>query len=182
MCFFQSSVSHDVLELRLPPSNPTQHKSCWRTWGCPILAWGSWEVNLPRDPVPGRSSHLNVLGDPPAWGPRRLTCLGIWSPGGCHASTCSGIHQSRGPRKLICLDIWSPGGCHASIYSVIRQSMDLRRSTCLDLSRDPILWKATCLNLHRIQSLGGCHTSDCLGNLHLDPGTPSSQVQQYSVG
>ena len=67
-------------KLRLQPLNPTQHWSCWRPWGCPTPAWGSQEVDLPRDPVPRRLLPLSLLRDPPAWGPRRSTCLNLPGP------------------------------------------------------------------------------------------------------
>ena len=76
------------------------------------------------------NSSLGVPGGRPA-----LTHLGIWSSEGCHASICSGTHQSRGPR----------------------------RSTYLYLPRDPILVRLTCLDLPGILSPGGCHASACLG-------------------
>ena len=91
-----------------------------------------------------------------------MTCLGIWSLKGCHASTCLGICQSRGPRKLISLDIWSLGCCYASICSGIHQSRGPRRLTCLDLPGDLISRRLSRLDLP--------------GDLHPDQGIPRSQV------
>ena len=111
-------------ELKLQSLNPTHNWLCWRPWGCPTPVWG----------IPG--SH-------PA-----STCLGIWSLKGCHASTYSGIHQSRGPR----------------------------RSSRLDLPRDPILRRPTCLNLP--EDLISRRMSDLSlpEDLHPGPGMPGSQV------
>ena len=63
----------------IQPPNPTQYWSCWRPWGCPNSSPG----------VPG--------------GHHTLTCLGIWSSKGCHASTCSGIgdRQSQGSQEVV---------------------------------------------------------------------------------
>ena len=114
-------------ELKLQPLNPTQHWSFWRPWGCPTPVQG----------VP--------------WGWPASICLGICSQRGCHASTCSGIRQSRGvpggKPALTCLGILSSKGCHTSTCLGIFQSRGPRRLTCLNLPRDPILRRWTCLNL-----------------------------------
>ena len=45
------------------------------TWGCPTPAWDprrSTCLDLPRDLVPGRLSHLNLLRDPPVQGSQEV--------------------------------------------------------------------------------------------------------------
>ena len=96
---------------------------------------------------------LEILGTPNSspgvpGGQPALTCPGIWSSKGCHASTCLGIHQSRGPRRLSCFDL--------------PRDPILRRLSHLDLPGDLISRRLSCLSLP--------------GDLHLDPGTPGSQV------
>ena len=106
-------------ELKLQPLNLTQHWTCWRPWGYP------------------------TSGGQPA-----STCLRIWSLGGCHTSTYSGIHQSRGPGRSTCLDL--------------PRNPILRRPTCLDLPGDLIFRRLSCLKLP--------------GDLHPDPVMLGSQV------
>ena len=74
------------------------------------------------------------------------------------------------------LRIWSLGGCHASTSSGIRQSRGPRRSTCLDLSSDPILGRLTCLDLHGDSISRRLSCLNLPGDLYPDPGMPSSQV------
>ena len=95
-------------ELKLQPLNPTQHWSFWRLWVCRTPVQGSQAVDLPRPVVLEMLPCLNLLRDPPVQGsqeffmprpPRDLfsggrpasICLGVRSPGGCHASACLGI-------------------------------------------------------------------------------------------
>ena len=77
-----------------------------------------------------------------------MTCLGIWSLKGCHASTCSGIHQSQGSQEVV----------------MPRPARDpiLGRPICLDQSGDLISRRLSRLSLP--------------GDLHPDPGMPGSQV------
>ena len=111
---------------------------------------------------------LEILGMPNSspgvpGGQPVLTCLGIWSLKGCHASTCLGIRQFRGPRRSTCLDlprVWSSKFCHTC--SGICQSRGPRMSTCLDLPGNSISRRLPCLSLP--------------GDLHPDPGMPGSQV------
>ena len=67
-------------------------------------------------------------------------CLGIWSWGCCHASTCLGIHQSRDPK-----------------------------STCLDLPRDSISRRWSCFNLpgdlHPDLGMPGSQVATVLGRI-----------------
>ena len=93
------------------------------------------------------NSSLGVPGSQPA-----LTCLGIWSLKGCHASTCLGIRQSRGLRMSSHLDL--PG------------DPILGRSPCLDLPTDSISRRLSRLNLP--------------GGLHSARGMPGSQVGTVS--
>ena len=76
------------------------------------------------------------------------TCLGIWPSKGCHASSCSAIHQFRGPRRSTRLDL--------------PRDPILGRPSCLDLPGDMISRRLSCLSLPR--------------DLHPDPGMPGSQV------
>ena len=62
-------------ELRLQPLNPTQHWSPWRSWGCPTPTWSpssSTYLDLPRDLVLRRLSHLNLLRNPPVQGSQEV--------------------------------------------------------------------------------------------------------------
>ena len=92
----------------IQPPNPTQYWSHWRSWGCPNSSPGgprrSSRLDLPRNLVLERLSHLNLLWDPPAPG----------VPGGQHASTCPGTQFSGGRHASTCLGIRSIGGCHTS--------------------------------------------------------------------
>ena len=128
-------------------------------------------LDLPRDPVTTRSSHLSLLRDPSAQDSRKSTaliCLGIWSVRDCHTSTCSGICQSGGrgvpggQTTLTCLGIWYSKGCHASTCLGIQQSRVPRKSTCLHLPKDSIFRRLSCLNLPE--------------DLHPDAGMPGSEV------
>ena len=89
------------------------------------------------------NSSLGVPGGRPA-----LTCLGIWSSKGCHASTCLEICQSRGPR----------------------------RSSRLDLPRDLILGRPTCLNLPGDSISRRLSRLSLPGDLHPDLEMPGSEV------
>ena len=55
----------------------------------------SSRLDLPRDLVLERLSHLNLLGDPRVpgvpGGRHASTCPGTQFSGGCHTSTCLGI-------------------------------------------------------------------------------------------
>ena len=66
--------------------------------------------------------------------------------------------------------------CHASTCSGIRQSRSLRRSSCLDLPRDPILRRLTCLNLPRGSISRKMSHFSFPGDLHPESGMPGSQV------
>ena len=57
--------------------NPAQYWLHWRPWGHPNS----------RPGVPG-GHHV-------------LTCLGIWSSKGCHASTCLGTRLSQGSQEVV---------------------------------------------------------------------------------
>ena len=81
-------------------------------------------------------------------GQHTLTYLGIWSLKCCHASTCSGIHQSRGPR----------------------------RSSLFDLPRDPIFGGPTCFDLPGDSISRRLSPLSLPADLHPDPGMPGSQV------
>ena len=62
-------------ELKLKPLNPTQHWSCWRPWGCQLQFRDpkrSTCLNLPRDLVLERLSHLSLLRDPPVQGSQKV--------------------------------------------------------------------------------------------------------------
>ena len=95
----------------IQPFNATQHWSHWRPWGHP-------------------NSSLGVPGGQPA-----LTCLGIWSSKGCHASTCSGIRQSQGSQDVITP---RPTQGPNSLPSRLDLPGDLisRRLSCLSLPGD----------------------------------------------
>ena len=77
-----------------------------------------------------------------------MTCLGIWSSKGCHASTFRGSSSPKGPRRL----------------------------SCLDLSRGPVLGRPSCLNLPGDLISRRLSQLSLPGDLHPDPGTPGSQV------
>ena len=111
------------------PPNPTLYWSHWRPWGHP-------------------NSSLGVPGGQPA-----LTCLGIWSSKGCHASTCSGIRQSQGSQDVI-----TPRPTQGP------NSLPSR----LDLPGDLISRRLSCLSLP--------------GDLRPDPGCLALRLQQYWVG
>ena len=108
----------------IQPLNPTQHWSHWGPWGLP-------------------NSSPGAPGGQPA-----LTCLGIWSSKGCHASTCSGIRSPRGPSRL----------------------------SRLDLPRDPILRRPSRLDLPGNSISRRLSRLSLPGDLHPDPGTPGSQI------
>ena len=96
---------------------------------------------------------LEILGMPNSspgvpGGQTVLTCLGIWSLKGCHASTCLGIRQFRGPRRSSRLDL--------------PRDPILRRLSHLDLPGDLISRRLSCLSLP--------------GDLYPDPGMPGSQL------
>ena len=110
-------------ELKLQPLNPSQYWSHWRPW-------------MPN-------SSPGVPGGRPA-----LTCLGIWSSKGCHASACQGIWKSKSPR----------------------------RSTCLHLPRDPILGRPTCLDLPGDSTSRRLSCLSLPGDFHPDLGMPGSRV------
>ena len=78
-----------------------------------------------------RTSHARELGDvqlqPGVPGGRHASvCLGIWSPGGFHASAYSGIHQPG-----------VPGGRPALLD--LPRNLVLRRLSCLNLLGDPLV-------------------------------------------
>ena len=120
------------------PLNSTQHWSHWRSWGCPNSSLGdprrSSRLDLPRDLVLKRLSHLNLMGDPPVprvpGGRHASTCPGTQFSGGRHASTCPGTQFLGGRPASTCLGIQSPGGCHASaclgICTLIQGCLALR--------------------------------------------------------
>ena len=68
-------------------------------------------LNLPRDPVPTRLSHLSLLRDPSAWNPRKSTCLHL--PGdliperlSCLSLLRDQPFQEKGvPRRLSCFSL-----------------------------------------------------------------------------
>ena len=81
-----------------------------------------------------------------------------------------------GQPALTCLGICSSKGCHASTSLGIRQSKDPRRSSHLDLPRDPILRRLTCLDLPRDLISRRLSCLSLPGDLQPDQGTPDSQV------
>ena len=87
---------------------PIQHPSIGIPGDTQFLTWGCLALIITPSSFPARVI-LEILGKPnsssgiPGHQPA-ATCPGIQSLGGCHASTCSGIHQSRG----------FPGGQHPS--------------------------------------------------------------------
>ena len=164
-------------KLKLQPLNPTQHWSCWRPWGCPTPVQGFQEVDLPRDSVPRRLSHLSLLGGPSAQDPRKLTCLKLPRDLVYERLSClnvlrdppvrgrEGVGRSwapEGQNALICLGIWSSKGCHASTCLEVCQSRSPRKSICLDLPKDLVSRRLPCLSLPE--------------DLHPDPGMPCSQI------
>ena len=126
-------------------------------------------------PQPQGSDSPGVPG-----GQHSSTCLGIWFLEGCHASICSGIHHSRDPRRLTCLDlpcIWFLGGCHASTCWVPpvqgSHEVDMPRPRP---TRDLILGRLICLNLPGDLTSRRLSCLNLPEDLHLDLGTPGSQV------
>ena len=132
-------------------------------------------LDLPRDPVPRRLSHLSLLGDPSARDPRKSTCLKL--PRDLVSERLSCLNLLRDPpvwwwgvgrrapggqNALTCPGIWSSKGCHASTCSGICQSRSPRKAICLDLPKDSVSRRLSCLSLPE--------------DLHPDPGTPCSQV------
>ena len=151
------------------------------------LAWGSQDVNLPLsaqgsgpwEVVTPRHACGSASPGVPG-GQHSSTCLGIWFLEGCHASICSGIHHSRDPRRLTCLDlpcIWFLGGCHASTCWVPpvqgSHEVDMPRPRP---ARDLILGRLICLNLPGDLTSRRLSCLNLPEDLHLDLGTPGSQV------
>ena len=93
-----ASLGREIL-YNIQPPNPTQYWLHWRSWGRPNSNPGgprrSSCLDLPKDLVLERWSHLNLLGDPPVpgvpGGRHASTCQGFPSLGGCHVSACLGI-------------------------------------------------------------------------------------------
>ena len=82
-------------------------------------------LDLPRDPVTTRSSHLSLLRDPSAQDSRKSTCLDL---------PRDLVHERFSHLNLLRdLPVWGEG-CP-------------RRSNYLDLSRDLVLKRLSCLNL-----------------------------------
>ena len=108
----------------IQPLNSTQHWSHWRSWGRPNSSprgpRRSSRLDLPRDLVLKRLSHLNLFRDPLVPG----------VPGGRHASTCPGTQFLGGRHTLTCPGIRSLGGCYASaclgICTLTRRCLALR--------------------------------------------------------
>ena len=116
--------------------NPTQYWSCWRSCGAQ-LQYGdprrSTCLDLPRDLVLKKLSHLKLLGDPPVpgvpGGHHGSTCPGTQFLGGCHVSTCPGIRSPRGCHASACLGICTLiSGCLA-LRLKLQKDSPLRKST-----------------------------------------------------
>ena len=77
---------------------------------------------------------------------------------------------------MTCLGIWSSKGCHASAFWGSASPKGPRRSSRLDLPRGSILGRPSCLDLPGDSISGRLSRLSLPGDLHPDPGTPGSQV------
>ena len=77
---------------------------------------------------------------------------------------------------MTCLGIWSLKGCHASVFLGSASPKGPRRSSCLDLPRGSILGRPSRLDLPRDSISKRLSRLSLPGDLHPDPGTPGSQV------
>ena len=121
--------------LRLQPFYPTQCWSRWRPWGAQIQSGGSRKstyLEMPRDLVLGRLSHLNLLGDLQVQGPRRSTCLDVPRDPVLGRPTCLNLPRDLISKRLSCLSL--PGDSIS------------KRLSCLSLPGDHTLtWGCSAL-------------------------------------
>ena len=73
--------------------------------GTPNSSLEYQEVDLPRDLVLRRSSHLNLLGDPPVWGSRKSICLNLHRDSLLRRPTCLSLSGDLISRRLSCLSL-----------------------------------------------------------------------------
>ena len=77
---------------------------------------------------------------------------------------------------MTCLGIWSSKGCHASAFQGSSSPKGPRRSSRLDLPRGSILWRPSRLDLPGDLISRRLLRLSLPGDLHPDPGMPGSQV------
>ena len=77
---------------------------------------------------------------------------------------------------MTCLGIWSSKGCHASAFQGSASPKSPRRSSCLNLPRGSILGRPSSLDLPGDSISRRLSRLSLPGDLHPDPGTPGSQV------